>query len=668
MLNIIYKRINRIFSKLLLFLPFEEHKAWRIYSKRIVPFPIATFDSLPISSLVCFFVSCDSAYFLKYIESFVLSLDENVNGRIVVNIHLVLDEHKDICWLGQEGKRRLVFILDNLRLRLRHVSLHLSSEIVNFLDKTEGQRRAYFASSRFLRLPEFLLHNSFKKIVVMDIDVVFVNNLGNILKQCKAPWCLRGRVTKKHHTLRFMAGIVVINNGVRSRTIANYVASYLATEFTNNSARWYVDQSAIFYTFQHLGLSFNDVASLPDSLSDWEFSQNSIVWTGKGDRKIVDSRFVEKLYNYKGRVLTLHESASDEYSRFIPDLVVLLPRIDLPFKEPKGFDPFVNFLALNAHSNLRENWVKFANELALMLNQLKIKTQIVNLPNWEITPELIDSIEGKCFLIPHRNDLNFNTSKMHFYYMQMIFPWLFTVDKSGWSAGASVYPCQPIQERTGDEDFFACLSEFQLQSNESKFIQPKKKSRDELISEGFIPDEPYIFFPLQIPHDESIKLFSPISAEIVVEELCLWAEKKSIKIVFKPHPVNLAAMEVYKKIVTKTTHFWSSASVHDLISNARAVYLINSGVGFEALLHKKPVVTFGKVEYDCVTIKGEINNLDSVWSDVQEWNFDKKGQKYKSFVTWYVRDFGFSLKDSDFFRARVKWLASEIRDMGSHLN
>ena len=44
----------------------------------------------------------------------------------------------------------------------------------------------------------------------------------------------------------------------------------------------------------------------------------------------------------------------------------------------------------------------------------------------------------------------------------------------------------------------------------------------------------------------------------------------------------------------------SDVSIHELFASAKAVVTINSGSGFEALLHLKPVITLGKADYSAV--------------------------------------------------------------------
>jgi hypothetical protein len=56
---------------------------------------------------------------------------------------------------------------------------------------------------------------------------------------------------------------------------------------------WGVDQECIYWTLwttQIFGPKLA-VTALPDSLLDWDFKEESLVWTGKGERKRSDSAY-----------------------------------------------------------------------------------------------------------------------------------------------------------------------------------------------------------------------------------------------------------------------------------------------------------------------------------------------------------------------------------------
>lgn len=79
--------------------------------------------------------------------------------------------------------------------------------------------------------------------------------------------------------------------------------------------------------------------------------------------------------------------------------------------------------------------------------------------------------------------------------------------------------------------------------------------------------------------------------------------------VFKRHPRSIRPgsetpdLERALRVQIQTNPFAHvvDANVHSLIA-ASAGVVINSGVGFEALFHGKPVLTFGDCDYRCVTL------------------------------------------------------------------
>lgn len=94
--------------------------------------------------------------------------------------------------------------------------------------------------------------------------------------------------------------------------------------------------------------------------------------------------------------------------------------------------------------------------------------------------------------------------------------------------------------------------------------------------------------------------FSPIE---LIENIIHLIIEKNIILYIKRHP-RCQDEKLTKLLIqyqnNKNIVFYDG-SVHDAISQATTVYTINSGVGFESLLHLKPVITFGKSDYMCVT-------------------------------------------------------------------
>jgi hypothetical protein len=106
--------------------------------------------------------------------------------------------------------------------------------------------------------------------------------------------------------------------------------------------------------------------------------------------------------------------------------------------------------------------------------------------------------------------------------------------------------------------------------------------------------------------------------------------------------------------------FVSDANVNDLIVHASAVYTINSGVGFESLLHLKPVITFGRVEYDCVTFNASTETLDEAWEYVNAVSIRELETKYRCFLNWFLEDYSIDLSSPTVSKVRLDAIATQV--------
>jgi hypothetical protein len=281
-------------------------------------------------------------------------------------------------------------------------------------------------------------------------------------------------------------------------------------------------------------------------------------------------------------------------------------------------------------------------------------------PLWQMTEAWLNDLDADLLVIPHKQDFHFRRlCAQPFYYMQTRFPWLFTLDPRGWGPNATTYPCR-YDAGDPERGTYERYVERVVGANTSKFTQSARTERADLIARGDIPEGPYIFFPCQIPRDQSIRFFSPHAEGEVVAALAAWTRTRGVDVVFKAHPANPKSAAPFRDTARGEHCYWSDASVHDLIAHATAVYVINSGVGFEALLHGKPMVSFGHAEYDAVTVHGDLEDLDGAWAAVQTSDPDARLTEYKRFVDWYCRLHCVDLSDPGARDARLAALTDAM--------
>jgi hypothetical protein len=316
-----------------------------------------------------------------------------------------------------------------------------------------------------------------------------------------------------------------------------------------------------------------------------------------------------------------------------------------------------------------------------------LEVEVIEIPAWEITRDRVESLHASVVLVPHRCRFDFEAGKTPvLFFMQEYFRWLFVIDPSGWSASSSVYPIDADDlpkavEGGAFDEYRRRLAAGDLQS---KFAQPARrvsKQRSAVAASrashlcqaderwdplrarwirlgspldgntGGNPEEgrlredalgelvPSVFFPMQIPHDQSIRYFSDFEFDAVLEAVVQWAQQVGVVVKLKAHPANMPLMKKYLDRYPESTWVrWRDENIHDLIAESDAVFTVNSGVGFEALLHSKPVVTFGRAEYDCVTVHATPQDVNAAWVRCRESYQAEREKRYRDFFDWFMTD------------------------------
>lgn len=191
--------------------------------------------------------------------------------------------------------------------------------------------------------------------------------------------------------------------------------------------------------------------------------------------------------------------------------------------------------------------------------------------------------------------------------MQMHLSHLYSVDTMGWGVTHSQLLDQSWRDTCLKDAKVSCeaLRKEWLENGISKMGQPPI---------GDIPHKDYILLTLQMPFDSVIRDYSPLPMVQIMCWLESWARDNKTLLVVKPHPGSvgqyLHVWSILKGLTERSEYFvMTEANIHSLTQNARAVMTINSGTGFEALVHGKPVITFGRCDYEALTFRGKPFNL-----------------------------------------------------------
>jgi capsular polysaccharide export protein len=134
----------------------------------------------------------------------------------------------------------------------------------------------------------------------------------------------------------------------------------------------------------------------------------------------------------------------------------------------------------------------------------------------------------------------------------------------------------------------------------SKLVERETKKRPSTTTYKTLPGK-YIFVPFQVDSDTQITEFSDWIKNMrhlfdVISALKERLGDEIPDIVIKEHPSSKNSYEDLHGLNQKL-RFYNDTSTQELIENASFIITINSSVGVEALLFKKPVIVLGQAFY-----------------------------------------------------------------------
>ena len=229
------------------------------------------------------------------------------------------------------------------------------------------------------------------------------------------------------------------------------------------------------------------------------------------------------------------------------------------------------------------------------------------------------------------------------FWMQMHMRELFTIDTTGWGADCSTNKLFNPEEIDQDEATRFC-------EQKSDELLRLKISKCEQQSETDNTPSNFILVPVQIPRDYTIKHHSPITVRYFIESVQAWAIETETQVCFKMHPFNKGDRDLHQIIeeAQASSPFVCKVegNIHELIRRSSGVLVINSGTGWESLLHGKPVATIGDCDYKRLTLNADVRRLDEVSHFFREYKEEFRQLAYK-FVWWYWHKHAYDVNASD---------------------
>lgn len=193
--------------------------------------------------------------------------------------------------------------------------------------------------------------------------------------------------------------------------------------------------------------------------------------------------------------------------------------------------------------------------------------------------------------------------KSRWNYKEAYMPNMFHIDRKGYSGWSELIdvPVAEIDAVALDvaEDFYTNTV---VPYNATK--RTKYKQDDSVPFEG----SDFVFMPLQIIDDSVMQLSHFKNYPNLIATVAETCREMGQQLVVKRHPkCNSDAIAATLERLAGENVTVTSASIHKILPGAKAVVVVNSGVGFEALLHLKGVVCLGKADYAAAGFSAKTN-------------------------------------------------------------
>jgi hypothetical protein len=213
------------------------------------------------------YCSCNEAYIPK-VKTLYNSLKENSN----------IDFKFYTRTVGFDPKNYKFFL--NKNCIETDISLNKEKNLTSLDGHLYSEEQAYSAKIRMVDIYN-LLQNTTEDVLSLDADSIVRKSLSKMYSVLgnKDILIKQTTYTKKTH-YKIKAGVILTQNTPNSLKFFKEVKSYLETN--NNMFTWFSEQIGLYNAYK---LNIAQLAQLPDSYIDWNFNDESIIWTAKGDTK-----------------------------------------------------------------------------------------------------------------------------------------------------------------------------------------------------------------------------------------------------------------------------------------------------------------------------------------------------------------------------------------------
>ena len=190
------------------------------------------------------------------------------------------------------------------------------------------------------------------------------------------------------------------------------------------------------------------------------------------------------------------------------------------------------------------------------------------------------------------------------------------------------------------EEFHSELKDRYINRRRSKFKQPDKEL-------SLPPERTIYFFAMQTPFD-TVARKAHLNQYDAIDAVLRHFKSSDRLLAIKRHPLDDTSktQEFLERIKNDNNCILVDGNIHDLIQRTVATICVNSGVGIEALIHLKPVITLGKSDYALAT--NEAKTAEDLIDTIERINLRPRtpNEEFtKKFLAYFFKEHAVHVED-----------------------
>jgi hypothetical protein len=223
------------------------------------------------------FASCDNIYLKDHSKGFVTSCALAKNN---VHIHVTNPTEDSLKYL-EYLKTGYEQLYSNGLMTTSYDTLDISNYNLK-------QRKTFYTCNRFIVLPSVIKCD----VLILDVDCLVMKHIDNL--ECDVGLFLRKELVVKEWN--GLAGKVAAGAVYISKRNLDYI-EHVSNFISNNNMNWYLDQVALYDAY--LNFPNKNYVFFDNKFMDWEFKPDTVIWTGKGNRKSLNAVYTKKHKDFR---------------------------------------------------------------------------------------------------------------------------------------------------------------------------------------------------------------------------------------------------------------------------------------------------------------------------------------------------------------------------------